>query len=120
MKIDATLFDLDGLLIDTESYSQQAFLDTAAANDLGDRSELFLSLVGTNEETHTKRLAQELETLIDPKLFRQEWKDRFHQAMADNPPGLMDGVAEVLDWIANQKIKCAVATSSTTTAGEKN
>jgi len=119
MKIDATIFDLDGLLIDTESYSMQAFKDTAAEYELGDKIELFLSLVGTNEETHTIRLSEALKELVDPRAFRQNWKDRFHQAMAENPPGLMPGVSEVLEWLTSEKIKCAVATSSTTPAGEK-
>ncbi|MBX2880644.1 MAG: HAD family phosphatase [Granulosicoccus sp.] len=119
MNIDAAIFDLDGLLIDTERYSKQAFVDTASAFALGNRSELFLSLVGTNEETHTKKLAQELGDRIDSTLFRQQWKDRYHEAIATNPPQLMDGVRHMLEWLTNEKIKCAVATSSTTTAGEK-
>jgi len=119
MKIDAAIFDLDGLLIDTERYSKQAFEATASAFGVGDRLDLFLSLVGTNEETHTTRLASELGEVVDPTLFREHWKDHFLQAVADNPPGVMDGVRDMLEWISSQKIKCAVATSSTTSAGEK-
>lgn len=119
MNLDAVIFDLDGLLIDTERHSQQAFHDTAAAWGLTGKTDLFLSLVGANEASHVSRLAEELEPDINSIIFRKDWTDRFHQSMAQEPPGLLPGVCEMLEWLKAENIKRAVATSSKTHDGEK-
>ena len=119
MNPDAFIFDLDGLLLDTESYSMKAFQDTAEAYGLEDKLDLFLSLVGTNEVTHRQRLAETLEPEIDSTTFRNDWTERFLQAIKQKPPGLLPGVTEMLDWLVSENIKRAVATSSRTVDGEK-
>jgi len=119
MTPDALLFDLDGLLINTEVFSQRAFTDTTESHNLGDLSDFFLSLVGTNEQHHTIRLKEELGQLVDPVNFRKEWVDRFHAFLETEEIGLLPGVIEVLEFATQANIKCAVATSSTTKAAEK-
>jgi HAD superfamily hydrolase (TIGR01509 family) len=119
MSLDAVIFDLDGLLIDTEHHSELAFHQSAEAFGIGDKGWLFQSLVGTTEDTHVTRLAEELGEVVDPRAFRKDWVDRFHQSMNDEPPGLLPGVADMLSWLEQHNIKRAVATSSRTPDGEK-
>ncbi len=117
--LEAAIFDMDGLLVDTERFSKQAFQQTAQDYGLEHRIELFLSLVGTNEQTHRELLHQELEPEVDATRFRRDWVDCFHQLISEKPVPLLDGVQEVLEWLQGQNIKCAVATSSGTVAAEK-
>jgi len=119
MKLDAILFDLDGLLLDTETHSQRAFHATAESFNLGDQSQLFLSLVGTNEAHHTKRITEELGSRIDLETFRGTWLDKFHTLLNDEPPAVLPGVIELLTYAKEQNIKCAVATSSGSTAAKE-
>jgi len=119
MSLDAVIFDLDGLLLDTEHHSELAFHQTAADHGLDDMGWLFQSLVGTNEETHRTTLSERLGELTDPVAFRRNWVDHFHQSMDNEPPGLLPGVQDMLLWLEQENIKRAVATSSTTPAGEK-
>ncbi len=119
MSLDAVIFDLDGLLIDTEHHSELAFHRAAADHGILDMGWLFLSLVGTNEETHRTTLSEKLSDYTDPVAFRRDWVDHFHQSMESEPPGLLPGVPEMLSWLEQENIKRAVATSSTTSAGEK-
>ncbi len=119
MTPDAMLFDLDGLLLNTEVFSKRAFDETASAYKLGDQTEFFLSLVGTNEQHHNNRIDEEFRDQIDPLAFRRDWNARFHELINTESVDLLPGVTEVLDHAAQARIKCAVATSSTTPAAEK-
>jgi len=119
MTPDAMLFDLDGLLINTEVFSKRAFEETAHAYKLGDQLEFFLTLVGTNEEHHNRRVDEEFGSRVDSKAFRKDWNDRFHHFISTEKVDLLPGVIEVLDYAKEAGIKCAVATSSTTDAAEQ-
>ncbi len=116
MTPDALLFDLDGLLIDTERFSKLAFDGAAEEFKIGDHTDMFLSLVGTNEETHRLRLTKALEHLVDVEAFRANWIERFHQLLEEDTISVLPGVLEVLSHARDAKIKCAVATSSGTDA----
>ncbi len=116
MKPDALLFDLDGLLLDTERFSKLAFDGASEEFNIGDHSDLFLSLVGTNEATHEERLTKALEDKIDVEAFRTNWIERFNQLLAVDTIGVLPGVVDVLNYAREAEIKCAVATSSGTEA----
>jgi len=116
MKLDAILFDLDGLLLDTETHSLRAFKATTDFHDLGDQTDFFLSMVGTNEANHVKRITEEFGHHVDMQTFRQTWLDNFHNLMSDEPPAILPGVIDLLTYAQQENIKCAVATSSGTTA----
>ena len=119
MTPDAILFDLDGLLLNTEVLSKRAFEETVADYKLGEQSSFFLSLVGTNEQHHNKRIDEEFSDKIDPVAFRRDWNARSRHLYATEKVDLLPGVIEVLQYANHNGIKCAVATSSTTAAAQK-
>ena len=119
MTIDSVIFDLDGLLIDTERYSKAAFHQAESDHGLDGHENLFLSLVGTNEIEHTERLSSALKAHVDPVAFRKTWVDAFQQMITEAPIPLLPGVNETLEWLKQEKVKTAVATSSTSGAAEK-
>ncbi len=119
MTPDAMLFDLDGLLLNTEVFSKRAFEETANDYNLGDQTEFFLSLVGTNEKHHNNRVDEEFGNQIDAIAFRRDWNARFHDFLKTESIDVLPGVIEVLEYANQAGIKCAVATSSTTDAGNK-
>ncbi len=112
MPISAILFDMDGLLIDSERVSAQAFIETAESYGLSDVYDLFLSLVGTNEAAHVIKLEEELGDQLDSHQFRIDWVDRYQASLAQGVPPLLPGVKETLNALQAHNIPCAVATSS--------
>jgi len=119
MQPDTLLFDLDGLLVDTESFSKRSFDYAAEKHNLGDQEALFLSLVGTNEDHHKLRLDEELSQLVEPKIFRRDWLDQFHMLLDQETIELLPGVEETLKLANDLQIKCAVATSSGSSAAKR-
>ncbi len=119
MKPDAMLFDLDGLLLNTEVFSKRAFEETVADYNLGEQTGFFLSLVGTNEQHHNQRIDEEFGDKVDSLAFRKDWNARARHLFATEKVDLLPGVIEVLQYANRVGIKCAVATSSTTEAANR-
>ncbi|ASJ72348.1 HAD family hydrolase [Granulosicoccus antarcticus] len=111
---DAALFDMDGLLIDTERLSLESFAQTCTEYSLGDQRALFLSLVGSNEASLMLILQRGIGDRVDVKGFRGHWAERYHVLITEGELLLKPGVPELLAWLALNRVKLAVATSSAT------
>lgn len=116
---DAIIFDMDGLLVDTERFSFEAFKYAIATHGLEEMNDLFRSLVGTNEHHHSATLQKKLSDRIDPVAFRKTWVDYYKQSTETEIIPLLPGVIETLRWLKTHDVKTAVATSSTTAAAER-
>lgn len=114
VKPDAALFDMDGLLIDSERLSLQSFLATCSDNGLADQTPLFLSIVGSNEAALMAILGDAIGEQVNLPAFRADWAQRYHALIADGQVLLKPGVEELLEWLASEGIRMAVATSSAT------
>jgi HAD superfamily hydrolase (TIGR01509 family) len=110
----AAIFDLDGLLLDTERVALAAFADTCAQFALEDHSELFIRCIGTNESLGREILRQGLSGKVDYRQFEETWSRRCIERMATHPVAVKSGAAELLEQLAALGVPTAVATSSRT------
>ncbi len=106
--IRAVVFDMDGLLVDTERTMFEAMAAATAALGRPMSESFFLSLVGLPLEVNKRQLADEYGPEFDVEAFLTDTYARFHAADVV----LKTGVTEILDALDARQLPRAIATSS--------
>ena len=111
---DAVMFDMDGLLLDSERIALSVFNETCERFGFAPRMEVFVSCLGVNKETSRRVLEQALEGLADPTAFGRAWDEAYAARVAREPAPLKDGVRVLLERLGALGVPAAVATSTAT------
>ena len=109
---DAVIFDMDGLLLDTERLAFETFQLTCSRFNLGDLSSIYKRCIGVNAKMGKTILKNELEGIANFEDFSLAWGDEYRKVTEDRPIPLKEGVEELLCHIESIEIPMAVATSS--------
>jgi HAD superfamily hydrolase (TIGR01509 family) len=107
----AVVFDMDGLLFDTEALYQEAMLEVAVEASLAVTAELFMNLVGRPWVTNRRFLLDHFGPDFGVDAFGAAWSARFRR-MAPTRLALKTGVLELLDILDAMRLPRAIATSS--------
>jgi HAD superfamily hydrolase (TIGR01509 family) len=111
-RFDALLFDLDGLMIDTERISLDGWRKASAEFSVSLTETTLAGLVGL---AHGRTEAYMTEQLGDADLartLRAASSRHYHHAMNHGELPLKTGIENLLDWVQAQNIPRAVATST--------
>lgn len=108
----ALIFDMDGLLLDTEGFYKRSW--TLAAKDLGFdlHDALYLKLIGITVADAELVLAQEFGPEFAKDTFHINAALLYEELHAKEGLPLKPGVRELLVWAKEHGIPCAVGTST--------
>ena len=112
MNYQAAIFDMDGLLLDTERVCQEGFRVACDFLSLPFFEEVYLSIIGCNAVGIEKILTAGYGHLISYETLRKEWMSRYNPIVNTQPIPVKKGVLELLTWLKENKIPMAVATST--------
>ncbi len=109
----AFLFDMDGLLLDTERVIMETFLDIMSPFDvpLQKSTDFFLGLVGSSNAETRRQLVGFLPAALPYETFEHQWRTHYGRRMDLEVP-VKPHVAEGLDWLSKQGHRLAVVTST--------
>jgi len=112
MNYKAAIFDMDGLLLDTERVCQQAFRDACATLSLPMLEDVYLGIIGCNAQGIEQVICDGYGADLDYQQLRREWMNRYHPIVEKQAIPVKKGVIDLLDWLKTQEIPIAVATST--------
>lgn len=115
MEIKAILFDMDGLMIDTESLSTEAFINSAKAQGYNMTKEETLKVLGfTKASIYQFWIDYFQGTNVDGKKLVDDHYEYIENVLYTVGPEKMPYVEELLKYLKENNYKIAVASSSDT------
>ncbi|MEZ5764249.1 MAG: HAD family phosphatase [Xanthobacteraceae bacterium] len=117
--VKAVVFDMDGLLFDTETLYREAMQATAMRLGVEMSDATFLRMIGLPAEASRLLLTDHYGSDFDVQLFLIE-SAKIFRAMGEGRHYLKAGVVELLDLIDELKLMRAIATSSGHGSVERN
>lgn len=109
---DAVIFDMDGVIFDSERLVLSCWEKVGEKYGFQGIDEVFLPCIGTNE-VKTKEIVMDYYGQDFPyETFRQEASVLFHERVDLDGLPVKKGVREILDYLKEQEIPTAVASST--------
>ncbi len=108
----AVVFDMDGVLFDTEIVCMKAWMAVAEKNGMPDMEEVFPKCIGLNSNDSRQIVMAAYGEDFDYPRFRQEAADWFQTYMKENGLPVKPGAPELLGWLKDAG--CAVGLASST------
>ena len=109
----AVLFDMDGLLIDSERIAQEVTREASVHLGLAMPEPVAMRMIGLGRDALERMLVAELGVNFSFERFQTEWEVRYLDRIAKGVP-IKAGVAETLAALGSAGLPCAVATSTHT------
>lgn len=118
-EVELVIFDMDGLMFDTEVVAKRAWREVGKLNNYDITQEFLLTLLGRNK----KSVEEEFKKLFGEdfpfdNMYSQQGKHA-SSIIENEGLGIKEGLIELIDHLREKKIKIAVATSTSRERAEK-
>lgn len=110
MNFKAAIFDMDGLLLDTERLCMRVFKQACETLGFPFHKDAYLNIIGRNAAGVEKILAQAYGD--DLPAIHQEWKRNYDAITHHQAIDVKQGAVELLQWLNANNIPTVVATST--------
>lgn len=110
----AVIFDMDGLLIDTELYVLEAFIKLCEQMGINADLRILHKCIGTNREATDRILKSELKGAGDIPTFRLNWEAEYRKLTATKASLLKEGALDLLHYFKETGRRIGLATSTGT------
>ncbi len=111
-EVAGVVFDLDGLLLDTEAMYWESFKQASARLQLDFPKTFYIELIGGPETRTHALMRQRFGEDFALEQFENEWRQQFARIVEAGRINAKPGVAQMLSSLANRQVPVAVATSS--------
>lgn len=108
----AVIFDMDGVLFDTERVCMKAWMAVAEKNGLPGMEELFNRVIGLNANDSRQMVLKAYGEDFDYPAFRQESAEYFQKDIRENGLPIKPGVPETLEWLKGSGYRVGLASST--------
>jgi HAD superfamily hydrolase (TIGR01509 family) len=108
----AVVFDMDGLLVDSERMARSVLQAAAADCGFSLSDEVYLTLIGCGPEDADTMLSEHFGATFDVPAFRNRRKVRMRELVRAAPVPLKPGARELLEFVTKSEIPIGLATGS--------
>jgi HAD superfamily hydrolase (TIGR01509 family) len=111
--IQCVIFDMDGVIIDSEEIHKKAYYETFVSLDLEVSEKLYKTLTGTSTINAFQRLIAHFSLDLDANELVLEKRRRYVNYFENNPDlHLVEGVEEIIKYFHEKEIPLILASSS--------
>jgi len=116
----AVIFDMDGLLLDTETLAMASFMATCKDYQRTVAETTYHRCLGTNSAGTEKILKEVFGQDFPIPQFFKDWSAHFRRYAADKPIPVKSGAIDLLEALKAENKACAVATSTSKPSAERH
>ena len=111
-ELDAVVFDMDGVIFDTETIALRSWQDTADAHGLGDITETAMKCVGRSTVDTIKIFEEAYGDRVSIDEMHIQCIERFKEIMESEGIPVKKGARELLEFLNERGAKVALASST--------
>ena len=112
IKYRTVIFDMDGLLLDTERIAWHTFVEACRACHFEPDIDVYMKCIGTINEKTKEILMEGYGRDFPYAEVEKIWSQKYERAITDTPIPLKLGVIDLLDYFKHSRVKMAIATST--------